>query len=249
MVSKCIISKTKTCQTKGSGGHLNGLLATNDGHCAKSTNKTELEFYRDVYKKNLPLAQVIPEFNGICEYNNEYRLLLENVKKNYKDPCEIDIKLGKYSAYLDELINKGDPVIHSIIKTIRMRIGDSLTASDQFNYRVAGGNFSNISKQDIKLYDSNSLIDKYLNDNKVLMKNLVKHLENIKDKLISTSKNQNLMLIGLSVYILYEKTNPNKCNVYLIDFAHSKLVEKKHESQKYCLNGLTNLINKINDSL
>lgn len=248
MVRKCILSKT-TCQNKGSGGHVNGLLATTDGHCAKLTNKTELEFYRDIYKKHLPLADVIPEFNGICDYDNESRLLLENVKKDFKNPCEIDIKLGKYSAYLDELINKGEPVLHSIIKTMKMRISDTLTSSDQLYYRVAGGNFSDISKKDIKLHDSNSLIDVYLNDNKLVMRNIIQELENIKNKLLLTFKKQNLVLVGLSVYIIYDKTNPKKCKAYLIDFAHSKITNKKHESGKYCIVGIENLINKINDSL
>ncbi len=246
---QCKLSKTETCQNKGSGGHENGLLATIDGHCAKLTNRVELEFYRDIYKTQVPLINVIPHYDGICTYKNNTRILLENVKKDFKNPCEIDIKLGKYSAYLDELLSNGVPVLHSIIKTLKMRIGDSLTSSDQYCYRVAGGNFTDISKKNIKLYDSNTLIDIYVKKNKTLAKNIINQLENIQYKLKETLKKQKLMLIGLSVYIIYEKNNVNKCKAYLIDFAHSKFVNKTHDSEKYCILGITNLINKINNSL
>lgn len=132
---------------------------------------------------------------------------------------------------------------------MKMRISDSLTSSDRVYYRVTGGNFSDISKIDIKKYDSNALIDLYINDNNLLSKNIIKCLKNIKDKLILTLEKDNLILIGLSVYIIYEKNNPNKCKAYLIDFAHSKVTNKKHESGKYCILGIENLINKIKELL
>ena len=129
-----------------------------------------------------------------------------------------------------------------------MRMGDALLSNDMY-YSVAGGNFFTINKKNIKLYNNDSLIDEYFKNNKIAMKNVVNELKKIKKSLILTSKKQHLMLIGMSVYIIYEKHNPQKCRAYLIDFAHSNIINEKHESEKYCINGIANLINKINNSL
>ncbi len=248
MIKKCVLKKENKCQSKSSGGHQNGLLETVDNHCAKLTNRKELEFYRDVYKRKLPIIKIIPEYDGICDFNGQRRLLLKNVKKNFKNPCEIDIKLGKYTAYLQELLDNGDPLLHSLVKTFKMRLGNALT--NEANYRVTGGNFmKNLSKKNIKLYDSDALIKKYLQDNKIIMTSVSRELNNIKNHLVETVKKTNLMLIGMSVYIIYDKEDFRTCKAYLIDFAHSEIVKNKHESERYCIDGLDNLISKINNYL
>lgn len=238
----CKLNKINTCQSKSSGGHEGALLSTINGTCAKKTNKTELEFYRDIYKIHSPLTNHIPLYKGICKLNNINRLVVENLKLNMKNPIEIDIKIGKYTAYLSELLNSGYKTSNAIIKTTKMRLSNSFTSSQDLKFRVVGGNFINKNKITIQLYNQEYLLTLFVNNNKDIIKPIINKLKIIINAL---NKTKFISLIGSSVYIVYDSANTKNINVKLIDFAHSHILNEPHPSQQECIIGIKNIISVL----
>jgi len=245
--SNCILAKENTCQSKTSGGHEGALISTKSGYCAKLTNKTELEFYRDMYKLNKPIVNHMPLYQGVCELNGETRILVKNLKEGMKKPIEIDIKLGKYTAYLSELLESGYSLRDAVLKTSKMRIGNNFTSLGEYNFVIVGGNFyesEKINKKNIQLIDPVYLLnlftcyDKTDKINSIIKRKLSRVLKDlIETKYIS--------LIGSSIYIVYDATDVQKNNIKLIDFAHSHVLKVPHKSQNECIIGLKNLIKKF----
>jgi hypothetical protein len=243
---KCKVTKKNTCQTESSGGHEGALISIKSGYCAKITNKTELEFYRDIYKLNKPIKYHMPFFNGVCKFEGHPRIMVKNLNDGMNKPIEIDIKLGKYTAYLSELVDSGYSLIEAGVKTSRMRIVDNFTSSEQYNFVIVGGNFfdKSINNKSIQIMDPLYLLELFLSHDKTgKIRNIIKNkLKRIVKDLKATKY---ISLIGSSVYISYDKKEPSKNNIKLIDFAHSHVERIPHKSLDECLIGLNNLIKLI----
>jgi len=127
-----------------------------------------------------------------------------------------------------------------------MRILDNFTSSEQYNFVIVGGNFfdKNISKKSIQIKDPLYLLELFLSHDKTgKIRNIIKNkLRRIVKDLKATKY---ISLIGSSVYISYDKKEPSKNNIKLIDFAHSHVERIPHKSLNECLIGLNNLIKLI----
>ena len=195
---------------------------------------------------NKPIKYHMPLFKGVCKFEGNSRIMVKNLNDGMNEPIEIDIKLGKYTAYLSELVDSGYSFINAAIKTSRMRIANNFTSTEQYNFVIVGGNFfdNKINNKFIQVMDPLYLLELFLNHDKSgKIRTIIKRKLNRLVKDLEATKY--ISLIGSSVYISYDKKEPRKNNIKLIDFAHSHVEKVPHKSQDECLIGLNNLIKLI----
>lgn len=235
---KCKVNKKNVCQNEGSG-HTAAFITTKDYNCAKNTNQTEIKFYDDIQKNKLTLSKIIPKYYGTCQ-DSKPRIIIENLKNNIKNPRDLDIKLGKYTVYKEDLLNSGLSIIQTYIKLFKMRLIDEFSSSPCLNFRIIGGNF--IDKSSAYISDHKDLLKNFLkfDEKNILQKQILIELKKIIKIL---NENKNLVLIGTSLLFVYDIDKPLKITIKLIDFAHSKIlpIGKTHQTHKDVILGLENL--------
>lgn len=239
--SSCRVAKTNKCQNDGTSGHLGAFVSVIPNGCAKISNRVELEFYRDVYKDTLPISKVIPLYKGVCKLDNQPRIMIENLKDKMRKPRDLDIKIGRYTAYVSELVDSGKSLVQSVIKTSKMRTIDQFSTSETLFYRIVGGSFLDYSRLHIQTLTPDTILNAFFSkdrDHKV-RQFMYRELQKIHNAIQNSGY---LELVGASILLVYDEENPQKAVVKLIDFAHSRAgLDTEHESKYYALQGINNI--------
>jgi hypothetical protein len=111
----CQFKYPNSCQGKDSGGHSNSIFSTVDGYCAKKIkikknhSNLELEFYKRLHSlAPIPILSFFPQFGGQCQNEKgQVFLKVENVKADFKNPWEMDLKMGAFTSSKQELKENG----------------------------------------------------------------------------------------------------------------------------------------------
>jgi hypothetical protein len=244
MPEHCKVQKVNKCQNKGESGHADAFVSIGNHGCAKATSIVELEFYRDAYKKKLPIVPFMPKYLGTCETEGMQRVKLENLVHGMKKPRMLDIKLGKHSAYIDEIVASGKSVIAAFVKTAKMRVSDFLSTSETMSFRIVGGNFLDEPRFHVQAMTPEYVLTRYFEKDKknVARVEIVRRLKQLYQAIDHT---KTLSMIGASILLVYDEESPRKVRVNLIDFAHSRLNAKERETKEECLKGVRNLVFSI----
>lgn len=244
------------CLSKGSGGHGTIYSYNNGKYCAKQVSNNVFEdkeilfYHNNCYIKNSRICRYLPEYQGICNKENKNYVLIQNLKNGMEEPIEMDIKIGKETASFKILEKENNSILGSLFKRVRHKIIDSLMSiSSKYYFRVEGLSGFNGSKNKLmKLCPFEAFKIYFSHDtNDLALKQMYKDLNKIL-KFVN-SKKFNYYMMGSSIYFAYDKSDPTKNIVKLIDFAHSGSVDElnkkfKTKIQKY-QGGISNLFKMI----
>lgn len=253
IIKQCQFDKKNLCQSKLSAGHFNTIFSIDKKYCAKQlTNKKSLE-YLFLKENQINFKSFIPKLIGTCLYNNKEYVIIENLKYNFKNPIEIDIKIGNKTVSKKILKIKNKKM--KSLKLLKHKLLDKhLSTSNKFFFRVEGMNSDKkYKKMTLKKMKPHKSLNIYLkNDNNNLaLKSIIRKLENFY-KLILSKKFDNYIIIGSSLLIIYDQYNPKKTNVKIIDFNNSYNNNIKQNNSKYMNNyriGVQNVIKEFKNLL
>ena len=224
------------CQDKSSGGHQGTIFSTDKNTCLKqiSNINTEIKFYNDynLLKQNniSVLKNFIPNYDGICELNNNKYLIMENLKGTFEKPLAIDIKIG-YNT-VSTKIAKLKKIKHfartrKLIKHFFLDV--IITPSSKYGFRIEGVSLpSNVKLSKIQVMKSkfNKIFDYYfINDkNNIAINSFIENLKLLSADIETLDFNR-FFFVGTSILFIYDALNSSiKPVLKLIDFDNSLIL-------------------------
>jgi hypothetical protein len=243
---------SSSCSSRGAGGHAKAFVTvpgSGGARCAKRSNAIEARFYADANAAHAPLLASMPRFYGLQRAGERPsappRLVIENIKHSMHRPRIMDVKLGRYTSYLDELMDAGQGAVAAMAKVARMRAYDTLNASTStLSYRIVGstsdgGRLSALEK--LLTPPDDQLRDFFASDpGGHAAAAIARGLAALGEQLARMPR---LVLVGASVLLVYDEARPTSARVALVDFAHSRLrgADRSHESRGFAAAGARNL--------
>jgi hypothetical protein len=200
------------------GGHGGVRVDPNDPTwLIKSTNPTEMAFYRASHAKEI--SDFMPKHGGRARLqDNEIRI--ENIKAGMREPKLMDIKIGSRTVSKEELLESGSTDFAAWHKRNKMRFADVLTGSQFRGYRVIA-------------YDGDTSWTRFATGVKPPSWSFAEFFGGHRltelfaiGQLVKLSEAQALRsykIVAGSVIICYDAENPHNVQVKLIDFAHSSI--------------------------
>ena len=241
---KCKVAaqtKKNGCQSKSSAGHPGSILpSSRTGACLKRVKTdVELDFYRYAERHRLPILKFMPKVrtDSECVYKQNKYIEIENIKSAMEDPVELDIKLGKFASDFRDLRDQGKSILSALAKTSYLRITN--VASGRTFRRFAP------ARPGLMYLPPETVFEDYFRQGgatRQTRKGFRTKLLALRSALKETDEKCKIRMIGASVLLVYDRANPNKTDVKLIDFAHSVMVATKHKSLEYMIQGLDNMI-------
>jgi hypothetical protein len=251
---KCKFNKTNTCQSKNSGGHKNAIKSINTKFCAKkiSANKKldddlEYKFTSDPIN-HINMEKYMPKYNGICVDGNNIHIITENVKSTMANPISLDVKIGFKTYNTDILRLRGYTNTTIFAKQIKQKIIDKNTISPKMGFRAEGLEGDGVKthiKSTLKKMNPYKFMDDFFvkDKNNDALDRIIKKLDKF-NVMINKKQFNHYLLVGSSLLIIYDGSNPKKTSVKMIDFGNSyKYDEKNRAVNTNYVNGVKNLIN------
>jgi hypothetical protein len=238
---RCVSSRRRedACASSSSVGHRGTIAAVRVGSktaaCAKRTNHAELRFYEEASQ----LRGVMPRFHGTCKFPGDAdpRVVLENMKRGMARPREMDVKIGRYTSDLRDLLSMPTNVMQALRKDAIMKIVDTLTSSSRINFRVTAHPFRPL----------NAIQQFFAADPRgAACRSTLRQLQTVHEAIRNLPRDA--VLVGMSVLIVYDEKHPTTCRVRLIDFAHSHLkglAGAARSSVDECVTGIRKLSDLI----
>jgi hypothetical protein len=237
-------TKINYCQDKSSGGHPDTIFSTNKKTCIKKISfiNNEIIFYNkhnQLVKNGITvLENYIPFYNGICKLNDKKYFQMENLKKLFKQPLSIDIKIG-YQTASKFIIKKKTKKLYKIYsKLIKHYILDKyITKTGKNGFRIEGVSLpNNIKLNKLKIMRSNykTIFDYYfINDiDNIIINKFIDKLKEL-SKTIENDNFNKYYFMGASILFVYDGLNLNNDPILkLIDFENSLILDNDIDIKK-----------------
>lgn len=224
---------SSACQSKDSAGHPGIFLSTHNGaRCAKRANDVEMAFYEHAQRARLPILKHMPKMYTKCTHKGGAYIEFENMKRGMQSPVELDIKLGKFSADWNDLVAQGLSYFRVAFKTVYRTVANVVSGRITRHFAPARFKWAHVRDPHAAFRDF------FQGGQRAARARIVPRLRAIAEALRQTP---HLRTVGMSVLLVYDRSNPDKVNVKLIDFAHTMPVDRAHPSQGYAVSGIENV--------
>tara|TARA_Y100000310_G_C20484090_1_gene716078 strand:+ start:109 stop:903 length:795 start_codon:yes stop_codon:yes gene_type:complete len=241
-MKKCQFHSKNTCQPEGAAGHKGAIRTLKNKQCAKkisSVKDKELRFYQrncPPRKRKKKICTFLPKFSGTCQGPQKLRYIqLENLTKSMKQPCIMDIKIGKETASEHELRGKKK---HSLKKRIgfklkksRHNLLDRLTTSHHHGFRIESATNVTFSKMKLMHTSPHTVFRRFFKSN-IIRKHVIRQIEKIHTFAMSKQFDE-YSFIGSSILIIYDCASLRRSpKVAMIDFAHARQSRRMTRDEK-----------------
>lgn len=182
-------------------------------------------FSDDVSNELQALRPFLPKFLGTCEYDGMQYLILENILREYKYPCVIDIKLGRITydpeatpEKIERQIGKFQPAAEIGFQLL----GWKTYSPKEQTYIYHDKRCARSLTKDELLYGMAQFFGAPEQDHRPYVQAVLERLLILKEIM---SKQYEVVFIASSLLIVYDSEHRNngnniKVDVRLVDFAH-----------------------------
>lgn len=255
-------------------GHQNSITGCTPTTICKLQAELSMEatFYKCL--GNDPISKLTPRFIRDFRKDEKDYIEIEDLLRHFSDPCVLDVKMGirtflesetecfkERKDLYEKMIqvdpnepNKEEAAKKSITKLRYMQFREKASSSATLGFRLEairshGEHVSCVSKNcQTKEQVTGILMNTFLKKNRQVCQRFLNRLEEIEQKLMSSTIFKNHEMLGTSLLFMYDQNG--KADVWMIDFAkvrphpnlnHCTQWQKGNHEDGYLL-GLRNLI-------